>query len=147
MKRVAAGAHLPSPWLFEPVKRPTIDLINAWTAVPARHQCEHQVLVFTVEWTGAKIIETRRHLVSTSYENSSSCQSLANFNSRSLSSSVADILPNRSAAYRSQTRASAYLLRARATDILPFEQAADILPFPATADILPFRATTDILPI
>ena len=22
MKRVAAGAHLPTPWLFEPAKRP-----------------------------------------------------------------------------------------------------------------------------
>ena len=32
MKRVAAGAHLPTSWLFEPAKRP-IEPTTAWTAV------------------------------------------------------------------------------------------------------------------
>ena len=34
MKRVAAGARLPTPWLFEPAKRPTtIEPTTAWAAV------------------------------------------------------------------------------------------------------------------
>ena len=33
MKRVAAGAHLPTPWLFEPVNAQMIEPTTAWTAV------------------------------------------------------------------------------------------------------------------
>ena len=53
MKRVAAGAHLPTPWLFEPAKRPDdrADCCLDCTFFP---QCKHQVLVFTLEWTGAR---------------------------------------------------------------------------------------------
>ena len=49
MKRVAAGAHLPTPWLFEPGKRPddTADYCLDCSFLP---QCKHRVLVFTLEW-------------------------------------------------------------------------------------------------
>ena len=30
MKRVAAGSHLPTPWLFEPAKRPDDKSATAW---------------------------------------------------------------------------------------------------------------------
>ena len=44
--RIAAGAHLPTPWLFEPTKRKDCRFL---------HQCKHQVLVFTLEWSGARL--------------------------------------------------------------------------------------------
>ena len=34
MKRVDAGAHLPTPRRFEPAKRQTIEPTTAWTAIP-----------------------------------------------------------------------------------------------------------------
>ena len=53
MKRVAAGAHLPAPWLFEPAKHPddTADYCLGCSFLP---QCKHRVLVFTLEWSGAR---------------------------------------------------------------------------------------------
>ena len=33
MERVAAGAHTPTPWLFEPAKRPDDRPESAWTVV------------------------------------------------------------------------------------------------------------------
>ena len=49
MKRVAAGAHLPTPWLFEPVKRPNdrADYCMDCSSLP---QWKHRVLAFTLEW-------------------------------------------------------------------------------------------------
>ena len=49
MKRVAAGAHIPTPWLFEPAKRPddTADYCLVCSFFP---YCKHQVLVFTLDW-------------------------------------------------------------------------------------------------
>ena len=55
MKRVAAGAHLPTPWLFEPVKRPD-DRTDYFLGCSFLPQCKHQVLVFTLEWSGARPI-------------------------------------------------------------------------------------------
>ena len=53
IKRVAAGAHLPTPWLFEPAKRPddTADYCLDCSFLP---QWNHRVLVFTLEWSGAR---------------------------------------------------------------------------------------------
>ena len=51
MKRVATGAHLPTPWPFEPAKRPedrTDYCLDCFQT-----QCKHQVIIFTFEWTGA----------------------------------------------------------------------------------------------
>ena len=53
MKRVAAEAHLPTPWLFEPVKRPD-DRANYCLDCSFLPQCKHRVLVFTLEWSGAR---------------------------------------------------------------------------------------------
>ena len=52
MKRVAAGAHLPTPWFFEPAKRPDdrADYCLGYSFLP---QWKHRVLVFTLEWSGA----------------------------------------------------------------------------------------------
>ena len=49
MKRVAAGAHLLAPWLFEPVKCPEdrSDYCQDCSFLP---RCKHQVLVCTLEW-------------------------------------------------------------------------------------------------
>ena len=52
IKRVAAVAHFPTPWLFEPAFAQTIEPTNAWAAVSS--PSVQQVLVFTVEWTGAR---------------------------------------------------------------------------------------------
>ena len=50
IKRVAAGAHLPISWLFEPTKRPD-DRADYCLNCSFLLQCEHQVLGFTrVEW-------------------------------------------------------------------------------------------------
>ena len=51
MKRVAAGAHLPTPWLFEPAERrePTTAL-TALSSPSARTR----YFVFTLEWSGAR---------------------------------------------------------------------------------------------
>ena len=50
MKRIAAGAHLLSPWLFEPAKRPDN---RAYYCLGSSFLswCEHKVFFFTVEWT------------------------------------------------------------------------------------------------
>ena len=57
MKRVAAGAHLPTPWLFEPVKR-SDDRANYYLGCSflpySNIPLLHQVLVFTLEWSGAR---------------------------------------------------------------------------------------------
>ena len=52
MKRVTAGAHLPTPWLFEPAKRPDnrADYCLDCSFVPVQAL---GVLVFTLEWNGA----------------------------------------------------------------------------------------------
>ena len=52
MKRVAAGAHLPTPWLFEPAERPD-DKTDYCLDCSFFPQCEYQVLVFILEWNGA----------------------------------------------------------------------------------------------
>ena len=51
MKRVAADAHLPTPGLFEPAKRPDYraDYCLDCSSLP-----KHQVNVFTLEWSGAR---------------------------------------------------------------------------------------------
>ena len=46
MKRVAAGAHLPTPCLFEPAKCPG-DRADYRLDCSFLPQCKHQVLVFT----------------------------------------------------------------------------------------------------
>ena len=53
IKRVAAVAHLRTPWLFEPAERQDdrADYCLDCSFVP---YCKHRVLVFTVEWTGAR---------------------------------------------------------------------------------------------
>ena len=53
IKRVAAGTHLSTPWLFEPAKRPH-DRAVYYLDCSFLPQCKHQVLFFTVEWTGAR---------------------------------------------------------------------------------------------
>ena len=53
MKRVAAGAHLPTPWLFEPEKRAD-DRVDYCLDSSFLPQWKHQVLVFTREWSGAR---------------------------------------------------------------------------------------------
>ena len=52
IKRVAAGAYLPTSWLFEPAKRPDdrADYCGDCRFLP---QWKHQVLVFTLECSGA----------------------------------------------------------------------------------------------
>ena len=52
MKRVASGAHLSTPWLFEPAERPD-DRADYCLDCSFLPQCKHQVLVFTLEWSGA----------------------------------------------------------------------------------------------
>ena len=52
MKRVAAGTHLPTHWLFEPAKRsvePTMPGLQFSPPVKA-------LLVFTVQWRGARLV-------------------------------------------------------------------------------------------
>ena len=51
MKRVAAGAHLQTPWLFEPAKRPD-DKADYCLNCSILPQCKHHVLIFTLEWSG-----------------------------------------------------------------------------------------------
>ena len=53
MKRVAAGAHLPTPWLFEPAKSSDdrADYCLDGSFLP---QWNHRVLDFTLEWSGAR---------------------------------------------------------------------------------------------
>ena len=53
MKRVAAAAHLSTPWLSEPAKCPG-DRVDYCLECSFRPQCKHQVLVFTLEWSGAR---------------------------------------------------------------------------------------------
>ena len=61
MKRVAAGAHLPVPWLVETAKRPD-DRADYCLGCSFRPQCKHQVFVFTLEWGapyGRKMVRPR----------------------------------------------------------------------------------------
>ena len=53
MERVAAGAHLSTPWLFEPAKRPNdrADFCLDCSFLP---KWKHRVLVFTLDWSGAR---------------------------------------------------------------------------------------------
>ena len=53
IKRVAASAHLPTPWLFEPAKR-SDDRADYFLDCSFLPQWEHQVHVFTLEWSGAR---------------------------------------------------------------------------------------------
>ena len=58
MKRVAAGAHLPTPWLFEPVKRPDdrVDYcldIRRWS----RLLPGHQTVESTTAWTSGDRVD------------------------------------------------------------------------------------------
>ena len=55
MKRVAAGAHLPTPWLFEPAKRPD-DRADYCLDCSFLPQWKHRLLVFTLEWNGARLV-------------------------------------------------------------------------------------------
>ena len=52
MKRLGAGAYLPTPWLFEPAKRPD-DRADYCVDCSFLLWCKYQVLVFTLEWSGA----------------------------------------------------------------------------------------------
>ena len=47
------GPRLPTPWLFEPAERPDnrADYCLDCSFLP---QCKHHVLVFTLEWSGAR---------------------------------------------------------------------------------------------
>ena len=53
MKRIAAGAHLSTPWLFESAKRPDnrADYCLDCSFLP---KWKHRVLVFTLEWSRAR---------------------------------------------------------------------------------------------
>ena len=53
MKRVAAGAHLPTLWLFEPAKRLDggVDYCLDCSFLP---YCKHQLLILTFQWTRAQ---------------------------------------------------------------------------------------------
>ena len=53
MKRVAAVAHLPTPWFFEPAKRPD-NSADYCLDCSFLHQWKHRVLVFTLEWSWAR---------------------------------------------------------------------------------------------
>ena len=53
VKRVTAGAHLPTPWLFEPVKRPD-DRADYCLDCSFLPQWKHRALVLTLEWSGAR---------------------------------------------------------------------------------------------
>ena len=53
MKHVATGAHLPTPWLFEPAKRPN-DRTDHCLDSSFLPKWKHWVLVFTLEWSGAR---------------------------------------------------------------------------------------------
>ena len=55
-KRYEARSHdarLPTPWLFEPAKRPNdrVDYCLDCSFLPL---CKHQVVVCTLEWSGAR---------------------------------------------------------------------------------------------
>ena len=52
MKRVAADAHLPTSWIFEPAKRDRVDYCLDCSFLP---WCKHQVLVFILEWSGIMV--------------------------------------------------------------------------------------------
>ena len=67
MERVAAGAHLPTHWFFESAKRldDRADYCLGCSPLP---QCKHQVLVFTLEWNGARPESRRRHEIRGSVE-------------------------------------------------------------------------------
>ena len=54
MKRVVAGAHLPTTWLFEPAKHPqnTTDLYRLGCSFFP--QGGHLTSVFSVEWAGTR---------------------------------------------------------------------------------------------
>ena len=53
MKRVTADADLPTPWFFEPANRPD-DRADYYLYCSFLPQCKHRVLVFTLEWSGAR---------------------------------------------------------------------------------------------
>ena len=57
MKRVAAGVHHPTPWLFEPAKRPD-DRADYCLDCSFLPQWKNRVLVFTFEWSGARPMAT-----------------------------------------------------------------------------------------
>ena len=53
MKRVAAGAHFPTPWLFEPAKL-SYNRADYCLSCSFLFYCKHQVLVLTFEWSVAR---------------------------------------------------------------------------------------------
>ena len=53
MKRVAAGAHPPTPWLFEPAEHPD-DRVYYCLDCSSLPQCKQLALVFTLEWSVAR---------------------------------------------------------------------------------------------
>ena len=53
MKRLAAGAHLSTSWLFEPAKR-SDDRADYCLDCSFLPQWKHRVLIFTLEWNGAR---------------------------------------------------------------------------------------------
>ena len=55
MQRVAADAHLPTPWLFVPAKRPD-DRADYCLDCSFLPQWKHRVFVFTLEWSGARLV-------------------------------------------------------------------------------------------
>ena len=55
MKRVAAGAHLPTPRLFGPEKR-LDDRADYCQDCSSLLFCKHQILVFTLEWIWARLV-------------------------------------------------------------------------------------------
>ena len=59
MKRVAAGAHPPTHWLFEPAERPD-DRTDYCLDCSFLSQWKHQILVFTLEWSGARSMGEQR---------------------------------------------------------------------------------------
>ena len=50
MKCIAAGAHLLIPWIFE-LMEPSDNRADYCQDCSFFYQCEHQVLIFTVQWT------------------------------------------------------------------------------------------------
>ena len=52
MERVAAGAHPPTTWLFEPAKRPD-DTADYCLDCSFLLLCGYREFYFTVDWTGA----------------------------------------------------------------------------------------------
>ena len=53
MKRVAAGVHLPTRWLFERAKQPDIEPTTVGLQFPPP-SASTRYSIFTLEWSGAR---------------------------------------------------------------------------------------------